>query len=416
MIISRVKKVIRHRGIKYLLHSLIGHMWYLINKVGYYICCLFPVSESKIIFESEGDLSDNAFALYSFFCKSNIEGYQIIWLVQDPKAYVELKKENTKCAYKSLYCFNFKICYHLATCKWYIYDHNNLMAKLKKREEQKIIYLCHGYAGFKKGKGSGGLQRLISPADEYYTTGEIPVQGLEECLGIPREKIFILGFSRLDWFYSDLTKESSIIEEALDLKKYKKVLLWMPTFRKSNNLEISENYLDNGTGLPLFDTIEKYHNFNQFLLKNNVLCILKLHHLQAEFELFKSNLSNIKIIRDDDLRRLNVQLYQFIPKADALISDYSSVSTDFMLLDRPIIYILDDYEQYNESRGIYPKNALDLMAGDHVFDIQDLEKAILRVVNGEDTYREKRRELVPAFHSFQDGRASERILKHLQII
>ncbi len=34
-----------------------------------------------------------------------------------------------------------------------------------------------------------------------------------------------------------------------------------------------------------------------------------------------------------------------------LVSDYSSVAIDYLLLDRPLGFTLDDYEAYTESRG-----------------------------------------------------------------
>ncbi len=46
-----------------------------------------------------------------------------------------------------------------------------------------------------------------------------------------------------------------------------------------------------------------------------------------------------------------LQLYEFIHCADALVSDYSSVAIDYLLLDRPLGFTLDDYKEYTQSRG-----------------------------------------------------------------
>ena len=301
----------------------------------------------------------------------------------------------------------------LALCKWYIYDHNNLydIHNLKIKKTQRITYLCHGYAGFKRPKGA--VDRKLG--DDIINTGEIPAQGTYDFNG-EDVNVQILGFSRLDWFYSNLEEVKVKINNKYKLNEFDTVILWMPTFRKSMSLELSEEYLDNGTGLPLLDTLDKYKRFNEYLKKKNCLCILKLHHLQAEMDIFKENLSNILIVRDADLAKLEVQLYQFIPLADALITDYSSVSTDYMLLDKPIIYILDDYEEYNKSRGVYPDNAIELMPGDHVYDIGELEKSVDKIVDKIDDHKEKRNKLLKGFHKYQDGNSSKRILDYLKII
>lgn len=55
------------------------------------------------------------------------------------------------------------------------------------------------------------------------------------------------------------------------------------------------------TGLPLFETAESLAEFSDFLQKNNILLIFKLHHLQAELPVFRAVLPNITVIRDADL-------------------------------------------------------------------------------------------------------------------
>lgn len=118
----------------------------------------------------------------------------------------------------------------------------------------------------------------------------------------------------------------------------------MPTFRQSNSKEISEEYIDNQTGLPIFETYDSLKKFSEYLNKNNVLLVFKLHHLQADLDVFHKKFDNILILRDEDLSSDGVQLYQVVKYADIIISDYSSISIDAMVLDIPLIYTLDDYK------------------------------------------------------------------------
>lgn len=406
-------KKIREKGIIGICYSIKKRVCYFINRIAYCIYKGKKIKGNLIILESEGDLSDNAYALY-YYMKHNeyLNKYKVVWLVDHTENYTNEK--NVYYVGKDIYnSINLKTMKALALCKWYIYDHNNLydIHNLKIKKTQRITYLCHGYAGFKRPKGA--VDRKLG--DDIINTGEIPAQGTYDFNG-EDVNVQILGFSRLDWFYSNLEEVKIKINNKYKLNEFDTVILWMPTFRKSMSLELSEEYLDNGTGLPLLDTLDKYKRFNEYLKKKNCLCILKLHHLQAEMEIFKENLSNILIVRDTDLAKLEVQLYQFIPLADALITDYSSVSTDYMLLDKPIIYILDDYEEYNKSRGVYPDNAIELMPGDHVYDIGQLEKSVDKIVDKIDDHKEKRNKLLKGFHKYQDGNSSKRILDYLKII
>lgn len=406
-------KKIREKGIIGICYSIKKRVCYFINRIAYCIYREKKIKGNLIILESEGDLSDNAYALY-YYMKHNeyLNKYKVVWLVDHIENYTNEK--NVYYVGKDIYnSINLKTMKALALCKWYIYDHNNLydIHNLKIKKTQRITYLCHGYAGFKRPKGA--VDRKLG--DDIINTGEIPAQGTYDFNG-EDVNVQILGFSRLDWFYSNLEEVKVKINNKYKLNEFDTVILWMPTFRKSMSLELSEEYLDNGTGLPLLDTLDKYKRFNEYLKKKNCLCILKLHHLQAEMDIFKENLSNILIVRDADLAKLEVQLYQFIPLADALITDYSSVSTDYMLLDKPIIYILDDYEEYNKSRGVYPDNAIELMPGDHVYDIGELEKSVDKIVDKIDDHKEKRNKLLKGFHKYQDGNSSKRILDYLKII
>jgi len=51
------------------------------------------------------------------------------------------------------------------------------------------------------------------------------------------------------------------------------------------------------------------------------------------------------------LEKKQIKLYELIGISDGLLSDYSSVAVDYLLLDRPLGYVLADYNIYKEKRG-----------------------------------------------------------------
>ena len=146
-----------------------------------------------------------------------------------------------------------------------------------------------------------------------------------------------------------------------------------------------------------------------------MLLVLKVHHLSADLPIYKSKFSNILILNNHDISVLGIQLYEFVACTDALLTDYSSISTDYLLLDRPIIFTLDDYEQYVKSRGVYPANAKDYMSGPHVYTVDDLFAAFLDVIAGKDDYVEWRAEVRARYHTYHDGNSSQRIIDHLKL-
>ena len=99
------------------------------------------------------------------------------------------------------------------------------------------------------------------------------------------------------------------------------------------------------------------------------------------------------IIQDTDLFRHRIEIYLLLGSADALITDYSSVFFDYLLLDRPIGFTVDDIERYAKKRGftVPPEDMERLMAGPKIKDIQDLIAFLQDVTDGRDNYQEKRR-------------------------
>jgi CDP-glycerol glycerophosphotransferase len=60
------------------------------------------------------------------------------------------------------------------------------------------------------------------------------------------------------------------------------------------------------------------------------------------------------VISDEALLALRANIYSFLPHVACLVTDYSSVWTDFLLLDRPVAFFCPDLEEYAGARGLGP--------------------------------------------------------------
>ena len=107
----------------------------------------------------------------------------------------------------------------------------------------------------------------------------------------------------------------------------------------------------------------------------------------------------------------NIQLYEILPVFDALITDYSSVAIDYLLIDKPIGFTLDDFEEYRKSRGFVFNDPREYMPGEHIYVLDDLIKFISNVANGKDEYKDKRDELKRIAHNPAQNYC-DRILEH----
>ncbi len=403
---------LKEKGLKKVIQIVIWKINDSINQAFIYIFRKFSLINELIVFESEGDYTDNSQALYQYMLDHGyLKKYKVVWLVDNIKNFRKKKQfENTWFCCKQLGSLHIDTSYYLARCQYYIYDHNNLLEHIKKRTGQRIICLWHG-GPFKAGTRNSPDMTV----DEGYATGTLFKKGSSIFIGCTEHKIYDIGYPRNDYLFQAFNKQQVKFVTRNQLRNYDKVILWMPTFRKSMSHSISENYFKNETGLPILAFEEDLIDFNQQLKELNVFCVFKVHHLQAELPIFKKQYTNLLILKDEMIAKANLQLYQIIPMADILITDYSSIFADFLLLDRPIIFTLDDYEEYRKSRGFIFDNPIQYFAGEHVYNQGELYDAVNRLLNEHDNFLLERRKILPQMHTYTDGNASKRILDHLKI-
>ncbi len=369
----------------------------------------FPIDNNRIIISNDGVLSDNAEALYNYLVKTGADKkYKIYWIVNNPKAYHEIEK----CKFIGRDPVSVKLFYYLSTSKYYLYDHENFFEYIPRRNDQQVIYLAHGCRN-KRSKPSN--TKFPQNYNYVISTGKIDTLGRIELDKIERSRILELGYPRNDYLFGRNMLAKKIYTDKIRVHPYKSVLVWMPTFRQSNLSNLSEDYIHTETGLSLFSTEELFIEFNNFLMKENVLVVMKMHHLQLELPIFKKKFSNLKFLADDTILNWGIQLYQLLPFFDGLITDFSSIFVDYLLLNKPMIFTLDDFEDYCNSRSLWPDNLVDYLAGPHVYNIKELEKEIICLVNGEDNFQELREKVKKDFHKYEDSNSAKRICEYFDL-
>ena len=94
-----------------------------------------------------------------------------------------------------------------------------------------------------------------------------------------------------------------------------------------------------------------------------------------------------------------VRLYELIGVCDGLLSDYSSVAVDYLLLNRPLGYVLADYEIYKEKRGFVFDDPLEYMPGEKIYNAEDMIKYLKHLSEGTDTYMQERAQMLLQMHN-----------------
>jgi CDP-glycerol glycerophosphotransferase len=102
-------------------------------------------------------------------------------------------------------------------------------------------------------------------------------------------------------------------------------------------------------------------------------------------------------------------IYPYLKNIDVLITDYSSLYVDFLLLDRPMIFYTYDYDTYGLQMGLH-EDYLNLTPGPHPISFTDLLLSITET----DTYQKERARVEKILFTYNDGHSAKRVIEALQ--
>ena len=368
------------------------------------------VIENQLLFYSSEDYSDNPRALFDYLIKNNYnEKYNIVWLVRDYRKYKHINIPNVQfvpLVHPHLGIYTYKARYAALSSKYLFYSHS-LNWSNPVRMNQVFVDLWHGcgYKGQKK-----GIERKLF-FDYCFVPSEAFVPAKMNFFSCPRRKLLPLGYPRYDWFKTDDSFAAEFISLMLASHSADKFVVWMPTFRQSTSTSLGEGEITEGTGLPIIADEDSLKRLDELCSELGVVLLLKRHFLQLEYGFANKDYENIIFVGKEDLDANDINLYELLAHSDALITDYSSVAVDYLLLDKPIGFMLDDYEKYEYERGWSFDDPLSYMPGHHLYSFADVERYLRDVANGHDDYQDQRREVRAALHNECDS-YSERIVRY----
>ncbi|MDE5779175.1 MAG: CDP-glycerol glycerophosphotransferase family protein [Lachnospiraceae bacterium] len=180
------------------------------------------------------------------------------------------------------------------------------------------------------------------PSHYILTTSPMMSEIFARAFQVPESHVIETGYPRNDILFKECNlqnlyqKEEEILMQHIEEWKVqrKTILGYLPTFRPSE--------------VKFFEVCD-LAKFNSYLKTNNMVLVCKLHPKSVCKEAFeKIEYSHIYNVPAE------VDVNCFLGKLDLLIADYSSVYSDYMLLDRPVVAFHYDYEEYSmDTRDAY---------------------------------------------------------------
>lgn len=248
------------------------------------------------------------------------------------------------------------------------------------------------------------LRRLSDEKPHHYTLATSPMMAeiFTSAFNTDMEHIIQEGYPRNDMLFPNKLSNIYTEKEADNLQymKQKKaegktIILYMPTFRDSE---------------ALFFKVMDLESFNNYLSERNYIFFTKLHpksKLKDEFQ--QAEYSNIKNIDAD------VDPYTFLMYADLLVTDYSSIYSDYLMLNRPSVLFPYDFEEYSmDTRECY-FDYDDYMPEIKAYNMEQLMEYIDLVIQ-KDSYEAGRLALRDRIFATADGNSSARLFDKVKKI
>lgn len=224
------------------------------------------------------------------------------------------------------------------------------------------------------------------------------------CFGLNINQYRIFGSPRNDYL---LNKSSKKAKKFIHKENGYKYVFYLPTFR-NYYIKNYNNFIKN-LCFNSFDLV----SFNNFLVKNKIKFIIKPHPAVCviwEKILKEIKLPNIILIYEKDLNKGDIDFYEILSLSDILVTDYSSVYFDYLLLDKPIIFISANIERYRRSNGLLLEPYEFWTPGPKCITQQKLETEIIKSINKKDYYKKERKAMTDIFHKYKDVKSTERVV------
>jgi CDP-glycerol glycerophosphotransferase len=342
--------------------------------------------------------SDAPRAVHEELCARNADVAHI-WVTRDGQAPVPAGTTTVEA--------NSRAWFEAMATSRYLVANTHLPPWISRRDGQLVVQTWHGI-GFKRVAFDMDSVQFANPSYLKKLEQEAPnwsllVSPSHLCTEIMRRafrydgEILEIGSPRNDLLFTgDRAEISERVRRVVGVPEGKRVLLYAPTWRDN------EFY---GPGRYRFDMRLDVSQFPPELVRDYVLLVRRhpntVDDLLGQDSDFVFDVANYPDVRD------------LLVAADVLVTDYSTISLDFLNTGRPILYYTYDLASYRDNlRGFYfdlegegPGPVLETTQG--VVDaLQDLDSVA-------DRYRARYEKFRQVYCHAEDGHATDRLIDRL---
>lgn len=381
---------------------------YLLLISFYIFVIIIPSDEDIWVYTAgAGDrFSGNAKYLYLHNSQTPTTDINSVWISTDSEV-VSLLNE---CGYEAYPARSLKGYYFLIRSGNIFYTHGNPFWPFTGNAT--VTQLWHGVSlkemgdnkmSTKKGVEQRIYRRLISRNWDNFvvTSTEAPFQKFNSAFNLNRFHVLETGYPRNDIIFRDI--EGATIGQEESIEQFKEwaqsgpLIVYMPTWRRAYDEENGIGFSDQE--LPL-------EGLDQMMSEFDATLVLKFHPAE-DVDLETEQYENVYSTQ------ASFDVYPTLDDVDILITDYSSIFIDYLLVDNPIVFYSFDLDQYSRDRGFY-FDYEEYTPGPKAETAEELLEVLEGAIENPDEYRQDRARIRNKFHSYTDGESSERVTEALQ--
>lgn len=338
---------------------------------------LFPRKKNRYAFgSSRGSFNDNAKYLF-LYTAQHCPDVDVAWVSLSGATARQVRSYG----FKAYSVFSLKGVWYALTSRYWFFNSytSDIMFCLSGRAM--CVNLWHGLAikRIEYNITSGPLAGLYAKTDlgmmfthpqvfrkpDYIlSSSSLQTGQFSTAFRVPENRCLEFGYPRCHVLLCDEEERMLHIthfepQQTIDLvarlRQYSKVYIYMPTWRDSQRTVFTQS-MDLG-------------RLNSVLADHNEIVLLKPHS-NVEVDASMLNYSNITFIDGKQ------DVYPIMPYTDVLITDYSSVIYDYLLMEgKDVILYLYDYDDYAQGRSfIFP--FFENVTGTQVHDFEELLSCI----------------------------------------
>ena len=295
---------------------------------------------------------------------------------------------------RTVRCRSVEACVEFATARIWVDNFSKPEFMELDRRRQYYVQTWHGDRAIKKigyDENAPYMRRVEECCSRIVTASAFGEKMYRTAFNYQGEYLRV-GTPRNDVLVKNDPVQRAHIRQSLGIPEGVGLLLYAPTYREKKEMIPREVQMD----------LSRTLNCLEAATDRPWKCLFRAHYLSSGIDLEGVRDRIVDVTQYEDMAEL-------LLAADVVLTDYSSCALDFILMDRPALFYIPDWDRYRVERGVYfDVRESPLMTAAN----QDELEALIQALNPE-RVRRNCADIREYFGYYETGRATDAVCDYI---